>query len=110
MGTESKAAANSPTAHQHKPPLMLSMARRCHRFMGMRSVGQVDKAPERVPASPEVADRAADLVRRFSECFWFRHPDAAIRFTDDVRLVIEHLRDYGDKRAWDAAAELQRCL
>lgn len=110
MGTESKAAANSPTAQQPKPPLMLSMGRRCHRFMGMRSVGQVDKAPERVPASPEVADRAADLVRRFSECFWFRHPDAAIRFTDDVRLVIEHLRDYGDKRAWDAAAELQRSL
>ncbi len=76
----------------------------------MESVVQVEKAPERVPVSPEVAERAADLVRRFSECFWFRHPKAAIRFTDDVRLVIEHLRDYGDKRAWAAAAELQRCL
>jgi len=76
----------------------------------MESVVQVEKAPERVPVSPEVAERAADLVRRFSECFWFWNPDASIRFTDDVRLVIEHLRDYGDKRAWDAAAELQRCL
>jgi hypothetical protein len=27
-----------------------------------------------------------------------------------VRLVVEHLREYGDKRAWAAAKELKRCL
>ena len=66
--------------------------------------------PERVPASPELVALATDLIRKFSECFWFRHPEATVRFTDDVELVIEHLREYGDKKAWDAAAELQRSL
>jgi hypothetical protein len=66
--------------------------------------------PDRVPASPEVVAHALELVRTFSECFWFRHPEATVRFTDDVRLVIEHLREYGDKKAWAAAADLQRSL
>jgi hypothetical protein len=57
-----------------------------------------------------VAARALELVRTFSECFWFWHPEATVRFTDDVRLVIEHLREYGDKKAWAAAADLQRSL
>ena len=66
--------------------------------------------PERVPASPELAARATELVRKFSECFWFRHPEATVCFTDDVKLVIERLREYGDKKAWVAAGELQRSL
>ena len=65
---------------------------------------------ERVPASPELAARAAERVQQFSECFWFRHPEATVRFTDDVKLVIEHLREYGDKKAWAAAGQLQRSL
>lgn len=64
----------------------------------------------RAPASPEVVERAEQLLREFPECFWFRHPDARIRFTDDVELVIERLREYGDKRSWEAARELKRCL
>jgi hypothetical protein len=27
-----------------------------------------------------------------------------------VRLVVEHLREYGDRRAWQSAQELHRCL
>ncbi len=66
--------------------------------------------PARVPASPEVVALATELVRKFSECFWFRHPEARVRYKDDVELVIEHLREYGDKRAWAAAGELKKCL
>jgi len=66
--------------------------------------------PARVPASPEVLALATELVRKFSECFWFWHPEARVRCEDDVRLVIEHLREYGDKRAWAAARELKKCL
>ena len=33
-----------------------------------------------------------------------------IRHVEDVRLVVEHLREYGDRRAWWAAQELHRCL
>lgn len=78
--------------------------------MAMSSRGSETAFSERVPASPELAARAAELTRKFSECFWFRHPEATVRFTDDVKLVIEHLREYGDKKAWAAAGELQRRL
>lgn len=64
----------------------------------------------RVPASPEVVALATDLVRQFPGCFWFWHPEAEVRHVDDARLVVEHLREYGDKRAWAAAKELQKCL
>lgn len=66
--------------------------------------------PVRVSASPEVVALATDLIRKFSECFWFRHPEARVQYEDDARLVIEHLREYGDKRAWEAAKELKKCL
>lgn len=66
--------------------------------------------PARIPASPELAARAEELVRQFAECFWFRRTDVKISYADDVELVIEHLREYGDKRAWNAAKELRKCL
>jgi hypothetical protein len=62
------------------------------------------------PAPPELCERAADLVRRHPECFWFRHPEARIRHVEDIRLVVEHLREYGDRRAWREAQEMHRCL
>jgi hypothetical protein len=74
------------------------------------NAGSDSEFPERVLASPEVAARAMELVAKFSECFWFWHPEATVRFTDDVKLVIEHLREYGDKNAWDAASDLHRSL
>jgi hypothetical protein len=49
-------------------------------------------------------------VRTHPECFWFRHPKARIRPLEDIRLVVEHLREYGDRRAWWAAQELHKCL
>lgn len=67
--------------------------------------------PERVPAPPELAAQAQALVEKYDvQCFWFRHPDARIRFLDDVRLVVHHLREYGGWKAWRAAQDLQRCL
>lgn len=66
--------------------------------------------PARVPASPEVVALATELVRKFPGCFWFWHPEAKVRYEDDVCSVIEHLREYGDKRAWAAAKELKRRL
>jgi hypothetical protein len=65
---------------------------------------------ERIPAAPELVERTEALVRDFPGCFWFRHPEAAIRYLDDVRLVVHHLREYGGWNAWRAAQDLQRCL
>lgn len=51
------------------------------------------------------------MVREYDvDCFWFRHPEAKVRFLGDVRIVVEHLREYGNWRAWRSAQELQRCL
>ncbi len=66
--------------------------------------------PAPVSAPPEMIARASALVQKHTECFWFRHPEVRIRHLEDVRLVIEHLREYGDRRAWREAQELHRCL
>lgn len=62
------------------------------------------------PAPPELVERASELVRRHPECFWFWHPEARVEHLEDVRLVIEHLREYGGWSAWRAAQELHQCL
>ncbi len=61
-------------------------------------------------APPELIERASALVRAYPECFWFWHPQARVRNVEGVRLVVEHLREYGDHRAWWAAQELHKCL
>ncbi len=71
---------------------------------------ELRELPPLAPAPPELVERAKALVRSFPECFWFRHPEARIRYIEDIRLVVEHLREYGDRRAWYAAQELHKCL
>ena len=71
---------------------------------------ELHEFPPPTPAPLELVERAAALVRSHPECFWFRHPEARIRYLEDVRLVIEHLREYGDHRAWWAAQRLHQCL
>ena len=69
-----------------------------------------DEVASAVAAPPALIERAIELVRAHPECFWFRHPEARIRDLEDIRLVVEHLREYGDRRAWWAAQELHKCL
>ena len=71
---------------------------------------ELHEFPPPTPVPPELVERASILIKHHSECFWFRHPDARIRYIEDVRLVIERLRGYGDRRAWREAQELHRCL
>lgn len=71
---------------------------------------ELHELPPPTPAPPELVEHATALVRRYPECFWFWHPEARVRHLEDVRLVIEHLREYGDRPAWWAAQELHRCL
>ena len=71
---------------------------------------ELRELPPPTPAPPELCERAAALVRSHPECFWFRHSEARIRHLEDVRLVVDHLREYGDRRAWWDAQELHRCL
>jgi hypothetical protein len=71
---------------------------------------QLRELPPPTPAPAELCERATTLVRSHPECFWFRHPEARIRHLEEVRLVVEHLREYGDRRTWRDAQELHRCL
>jgi hypothetical protein len=71
---------------------------------------ELHELPPPTPAPAELIARATAEVRSHPECFWFWHPEARVRHLEDVRLVIEHLREYGDRRAWRAAQELHRCL
>jgi len=71
---------------------------------------ELQEFPPPTPAPPELAARAAALVQAHPECFWFWHPEARVRNLEDVRLVVEHLREYGDRRAWFEAQDLHRCL
>lgn len=64
----------------------------------------------RVPAPPELVARAEQAVRNFHSCFWFWHPEAHVRYLDDIELVIRHLREYGGWKAWHTAQELRKCL
>jgi hypothetical protein len=66
--------------------------------------------PLPTPAPPDLVARATALVKSHPECFWFRHPEARIRHLEDIRLVVEHLREYGDRFAWRDAQDLHRCL
>jgi hypothetical protein len=67
--------------------------------------------PPRIPAPPELVARAEALVKEYGlACFWFWHPEAKVRYVDDVRLVVRHLREYGNQNAWRTAQELQKCL
>jgi hypothetical protein len=37
-------------------------------------------------------------------------PETRMRHLEDVRLVVERLREHGGHREWREAQELQRCL
>lgn len=64
-----------------------------------------------IPVPPELVAKAEAAVREYEvQCFWFWHPEARIRTMADVREVIAELRRYGNRRAWLAAQDLQRCL
>ena len=79
----------------------------------MVSPREIPKRPEPLVPTPtpaELVARATELVKRYPECFLFWHSDARIRDLEDVRLVIEHLREYGGHGAWLDAQDLYRCL
>ena len=65
--------------------------------------------PHEKPLSETVLTQARQAVRDFHECFWFRHPEADITDSEDVRLVVQHLREYGGHRAWRRAQQLYVC-
>jgi hypothetical protein len=71
---------------------------------------EFEEFPQPTPAPPELVQHAVSLIKRHPECFWFWHREARIRNLEDVRSVVEHLREYGDRRAWREAQELHRCL
>jgi hypothetical protein len=75
------------------------------------SAFQLEEPPAvRIPAPPGLVTRAEQAVKDFHGCFWFWHPDAQVRYLDDIELVIRHLREYGGWKAWRTAQDLRKCL
>jgi hypothetical protein len=70
----------------------------------------IDSPDMRIPAPPELIDRAKEMFRKHPECFWFWRTDANIKTLHDIWLTIKNLRDYGDRSAWYEAQELVECL
>jgi hypothetical protein len=66
---------------------------------------------DQTPAPPELVARAEAAVREYEvQCFWFWTPAAVVNTVEDIKVVIKELRRNGDRRAWLAAQDLQRCL
>jgi hypothetical protein len=74
------------------------------------NLGKIPSACGIAESGEALVARAEALIREFPGCFWFRHPYARVRDRGDIALVIRHLREYGDRRAWKEAQELQKCL
>ncbi len=67
--------------------------------------------PLKETVSEEVLEQARAAVKEFyARCFWFWHPEATVNSAEDVRSVVENLRDYGGHQAWRIAQQLQKCL
>lgn len=60
--------------------------------------------------SPEALALARALAKEFRNCMWWWHPDATVENREDAYLVVQHLREYGDHRAWREAQRLWKCL
>jgi hypothetical protein len=60
--------------------------------------------------SPETAESARALIQQLPECFWFWNRDAAIETTEDARLGVRNLREYGGHRARREAQRLHSCF
>lgn len=69
-----------------------------------------DEATASMPVSEEALRLAREAVREFPGCFWFRHPEAAVRTRADVLLVMRRLRENGGPKGWMESAKLLRCL
>jgi hypothetical protein len=66
--------------------------------------------PQDTPSEAELISRAQTLVTQYPQHFWFWKPGATIQSVEDVRVVVDHLRRYGDWGAWADAQSLQACL
>lgn len=87
------------------------LASACDLGYGFPAMISENTNPDLTPAPSELVAKAEAAVREFEvQCFWFWRPDAVVRTVEDIQVVIKELRRNGDRRAWRAAQELQRCL
>lgn len=72
----------------------------------MTTAPAIDERP-----APEAALAAArGALAEFPWCFWFRGKDAPVATVSEVRLVVQRLRQHGDRKAWERAYHIEQCL
>jgi len=64
-------------------------------------------SPEKAGEMVRIREARRAFRRFYHQCFWSCAPDLII-VADDIPWVIEQLRKYGGRAAWEAAAKLCR--
>lgn len=75
------------------------------RLGGLRSRRQLSPAAAR--AMVQVREARKLYRAYYATCFWWARPDLVIRKAD-IAWVASGLRKHGDRKAWSAAARLER--
>lgn len=70
----------------------------------------LQEQPPESMASSALLDRTQQVKKRFPQCFVAWNPDSTILTREDVELVIQELREWGNHESWRAAQELYKCL
>jgi hypothetical protein len=70
----------------------------------------LQEKPEEYGPSSALLERALEVKKKFPECFIAWNPESKITTREDVELVVQELRDWGNHEGWRAAQELHKCL
>ena len=62
-------------------------------------------SPETAREMVRIREARRAFRKFYARCFWSYAPDLEIS-ADDIPWVVEQLRKYGGRRAWEAAARL----
>lgn len=62
------------------------------------------------PAPASALSMARQAIAGFPWCFWFRGRNAPLNTISDVCLVVQRLRQHGNRQAWDLAYRIEQCL
>ena len=76
--------------------------------MDSSAIHQEEPAIYGPPVPEEVLQMVREAVQNFHECFWWWDTSATIANREDVRAVVECLRESGGHHAWWTAQRIHK--
>jgi hypothetical protein len=67
-------------------------------------------ATDERPAPAEAIALARQSLADFPWCFWMRAKEAPVATIGEVQLIVQRLRQHGDRNAWNRAYEVEQTL